>query len=91
MPAAVDDPGDDDLPMPASPLYGSQQGRRDRSVTLPDGDLAGSYEAPALARTLTAKINTLASLFPEQHTPQQSPRAGDSGVWTRENENSADR
>ncbi len=90
MPAAVDDPGDDDLPMPASPLYGSQNGGRDRSVTMPGGDLVAPYEAPALARTLTAKISTLASLFPEQHTPQHTPRAGDSGVWTRDSENLAD-
>ncbi len=74
MPAAIDDPGDDDLPMPASPLYGSQP-RRDRSATMP-AEQTGSYEAPALARTLTAKMSTLANLFPEEH----SPRADDSGA-----------
>ena len=67
MPAEVEDPGDDDLPMPASPMYGAQL-RTERAATA--GDLAGSYQAPALARTLTSKMNSLASLFPEQHTPR---------------------
>lgn len=65
--AMVEDPGDDDLPMPASPVYGAQM-RRERAATA--GDLAGSFQAPALARTLTSKMNSLASLFPEQHTPR---------------------
>ena len=65
--AMVEDPGDDALPMPASPVYGAQT-RRETAATA--GDLAGSFQAPALARTLTSKMNSLASLFPEQHTPR---------------------
>ena len=63
---------DADLPSPmafpgqtrtTSPPQG-MPGGRSRMASMPAGDLSGSYQ-PALARTLTSKMSSLASLFPE--------------------------
>ena len=66
----ITDDLEDDLPSPvvqhAGVAFSGSPTHRARMSTMPAGDLSGSYQAPALARTLTSKMSSIASLFPEQ-------------------------
>ena len=57
---------------PTSPPLGQPGGRALRMTTA--GELSGSYQ-PALARTLTSKMSSLANLFPEDSPSPRGDRA----------------